>query len=374
MKVAMLGVKAVPAIGGIAAYTEEVGSRLAARGHEVVVYCRPRYLGPGSSGHYRGMERRITWGISSKYLDALTHTASALAAARRSGFDVLHFHGVGPAALVPLARGSGGAKVVVTVHGFEWQSQKWGRAARACLQAADRFCLRAADAITVVSEAMLARYRSGDGRPVLFIPTGVARPQLRPPRRIREWGLAGDDYLLFLGRLVPEKGCDLLLEAYRQAATDLRLVIAGEALHDAGYAARLRAQADARVIFAGYVQGELKEELLSNAYLFVQPSRLEGLPVAVLEAMSYGRYVLASDLPSNREAMDGSGLFFRTGDREHLRERLEYCLQAKEVVTAGRASVAARVCRERDWDRTVGMLEQLYLSLVRGQGAPPQSP
>ena len=361
----MIGVKAVPTIGGIAAYTEEVGSRLAQRGHEVTVYCRSRFLGADREPTYRGMQRRLTWGISSKHLDALTHTFSSVLAASRDDFDVLHFHGVGPATLMPLARAMSSAKLVATIHGFEWQSNKWGLGARVCLQATDRLCLGAADAVTVVSETMLERYAHRDGQRVAFIPTGVNEPVVRSPRLIRDLGLRGGDYLLFLGRLVPEKGCHLLLSAFGRIDTDMRLVVAGAGLHDDGYEAKLRSLADDRVIFAGYVSGDLKHELLSNAYLATQPSELEGLPVAILEAMSYGRFVLASDLPNNREAMGQFGTTFRRGDEQDLRERLAACVADPELVRSQTKDVAKWVQTQRSWDNTVDRLESLYTDLVR---------
>jgi glycosyltransferase involved in cell wall biosynthesis len=364
MKIGMIGVKAVPGIGGIAAYTEEVGSRLAQRGHSVTVYCRPRFLGNDRAPTYRGMERRVTWGISSKHLDALTHTFSSVLSASREDFDLLHFHGVGPAALIPLARGMSSAKIVATIHGFEWESRKWGLGAKACLRATDRVCLGAADALTVVSATMLDHYLGRDGQRVAFIPTGVSEPAFRRPRLIKDLGLSGGDYVLFLGRLVPEKGCHLLLSAYKQIATDTRLVVAGAAVHDGKYENDLKALADDRVIFTGYVNGDLKQELLSNTYLLAQPSELEGLPVSVLEAMSYGRFVLASDIPNNREAMGQFGLTFRSGDVHDLREKLTTCLDDPALVRSQARDVAKWVLTQRSWDRAVDQIERLYVELL----------
>ena len=365
MKIAMLGVKAVPAIGGIAAYTEEVGARLAARGHEVTVYCRPKFLNGDRTPRYRGMTRRVTRGVSSKHLDAITHTLTSVLDAVRRDFDVLHFHAVGPAALVPMARVASRAATVATVHGFDWGRRKWGPGAKLCLWLADELCLRRADAVTVVARAMLPRYRGRNHAKPTFIPTGVAEPRPRPPHLIRRLGLAGGDYLLFLGRLVPEKGCHLLLSAYRSLPTRMKLVMAGDAVHDSAYAARLRAAADHRVLFPGYVTGELKEELLSNAYMLVQPSLLEGLPVTVLEAMSDGRHVLASDIPNHQEALEGFGTLFRAGDAADLRQKLDFCLRKPDLIGSQGKRAGEWIRRERSWDRTADMLEELYAELVR---------
>ncbi|MGD0110328.1 MAG: glycosyltransferase family 4 protein [Armatimonadota bacterium] len=368
MKIGMIGVKAVPGIGGIAAYTEEVGSRLVQRGHSVTVYCRPRFLEADHAPTYRGMERRVSWGISSQHLDALTHTFSSVLSASRDDFDVLHFHGVGPAALMPLARGISSAKIVATIHGFEWQSKKWGMGAKACLRATDRVCLNAADALTVVSAAMLDRYSGRDGQRVAFVPTGVSEPIVRRPHLIRDLGLSGGDYVLFLGRLVPEKGCHHLVSAYKQIRTDMRLVVAGAAVHGGRYESALRNLADDRVIFTGYVNGDLKHELLSNAYLLAQPSELEGLPVSVLEAMSYGRFVLASDIANNREAMGQFGLTFRSGDVEDLQEKLTACLDDPTLVRSQALDVAKWVLTHRSWDRAVDQIERLYAEVLHQRG------
>lgn len=368
MKVAMLGVKGVPAIGGIAAYTEEVGARLAARGHEVTVYCRPHYLSNGRERWHRGMERRLTGGMRTKHLETLTHTLSGVLDAVDRGFDVLHFHGAGPAALAPMARALSRARIVVTIHGFEWESSKWGRGAKLALRAADRMCLRSADAVTVVSHTMWERYARRGARRAAVIPPGVTEPRPRPPELIRRWGLGEGDYLLFLGRLVPEKGCDVLLRAYRGLRTDKRLVVAGAGQHDGAYEEELRRLADERVIFAGYVEGDLKAELLTSAYLFVQPSRLEGLSIAVLEAMSYGRLVVASDLPGNREALGRFGVLFGRGDVEGLREALGSCLARPEAVAAQGPEGAEWVRREHSWERTAERLERLYVGLMPTRG------
>ena len=369
MKIAMLGVKAVPAIGGVAHYCEQLCSRLAARGHEVTVYCRPHYLNGDGRTYYLGIRRQMCRGIRSKHLDTITHTLSALANAAGEGYDILHFHAIGPGALAPLASLASRAKVVVTSHGLDWQRAKWDLAAKQFLKLANRISLSAADAVIAVSQVDQQYYRQTYRKQVHFIPTGMNLQPLRECSEIRRFGLEPDDYILFMGRLTPEKGCHYLLSAYLGLPTQKRLVFAGEARGDERYAARLRAMADGRVIFTGMATGRLKEELLSNAYLVVQPSEMEGLPIAVLEALAYGRCVVASDIPANTEALGGCGYQFRSKDIGHLGRVMRLLLARPDLVIAEFEKARGYIESERSWERNADLHERLYRSLLSNGGA-----
>ena len=368
MKIAMLGAKAVPAIGGVAHYCEQLGSRLAARGHEVTVYCRPHYLNGDRRLYYRGIRRQICHGVRTKHLDTITHTLNALLNAVGEGYDILHFHAIGPGALAPLASLASGAKVVVTSHGLDWQRAKWGPAAKQFLRLANRVSLSAADAVIAVSQADRLYYRQTCHRNVHFIPTGMNLEPLRECCEIRRFGLGPEDYILFLGRLTPEKGCHYLLSAYLRLATQKRLVFAGEARGDDQYAARLRAMADGRVLFTGMATGRLKEELLSNAYFLVQPSEMEGLPITVLEALSYGRCVVASDIPANAEALGGCGYRFHSKEVGDLARVMRLLLARRDLVRAQFERARGYIERDRSWDRNADLHEQLYQSVARAGG------
>jgi len=359
----MLGVKAVPAIGGIQLYTEEVGKRLVARGHEVTVYCRRQYMEDSVAPDYCGLMRRLTPGIRGKHLDALTHTATAAWHCRQHPPQIAHFHGIGPTAFAPLVRRGGRTKVVITVHGLDWQRGKWGRAAKACLRSTAGASLRWADAVTAVSRSVQRFYQEQFGQEIAYVPSGITPQSPEPPEEIIKLGLEPERYVLFLARLVPEKGCHYLLEAFRELDTDQRLVIAGGTNYRDPYVDRLHELADERVLFPGYVRGRLQRELYAHATLYVLPSDLEGLPLTVLEALSYGRCVLASDIEPNVEALGGCGYTFRQGDAADLRQQLTRLLGHPELVAAEREKAQSYIARERDWEKTTDAFEQLYSQL-----------
>ncbi len=367
MRIAMLGVKAVPCIGGIQLYAEEAGRRLVERGHQVTVYCRQQYLDGDLAPEYRGIRRRITAGFRGKHLDAPTHTLTAACDVLRRDYDIAHFHGVGPSAFASLLRLRPKTRTVVTMHGLDWQRAKWGWFATACLRTAARFGPGVADQITCVSRSDARFFEARLDRQVVHTPCAITEQPLAAPDEIRAYGLEGDDYILFVSRLVPEKGCHYLLEAYQRLKPDRKLVIAGGSNYADPYAESLKQQANENVIFTGYVRGKLLRELYSNAYLFVQPSDLEGMPFSLLEALSYGRCVLASDIPGNLEAIGGQGFTFQAGDVDELSAKLRSLLDSPDVVTAQRDSALEYVRRERTWDKTVDALESVYERALNGR-------
>lgn len=371
MRIAMLGIKSVPAPGGIATYTEQISARLVARGHEVVVYCRPQYVSDDESrplAPYRGIERRLCRGVRGKYLDAPTHTFSSALDTLRRDFDVIHIHGSAPGVVIPLLRLRRSRPVVVTIHSLDWEGRKWGRLATGVMSAAGRVPVRLADEMTVVSRRLQRYYRDRFGRETVYIPSGVEIPERRSAQEItRRWGLEEGGYILFVGRLTPEKGLEHLIPAYGAIETDRRLVIVGGANFEDPYITRLHECADDRVVFTDYQSGDVLSELYSNAYIYVQPSTLEGISMAVLEALSYGRCVLASDIPGNVEALGECGHTFAAGDVEDLREKLEMLLESPSLVEVEVERAVAHVRREHDWESTTDGLERVYESVTAGE-------
>lgn len=362
----MIGQRGIPAtFGGIEHHVEEIGARLAERGHDVVVYTRTNYA-HGRPSNVRGMQPRYLPTIGSKHLDAIVHSALSTVDAVIRGVDIVHYHAVGPgiAAIVP--RFLSPAKVVLTVHGLDADRAKWGGAARRVLGFAQWMSARVPDETIVVSKDLerhyLDRYR---GR-TTYIPNGVDEPARRKPEEIvRRYGLHGDDYVLFLGRMVPEKAPDLLVRAFRGLATDHRLVLAGGSSFTDGYVASLEALAamDPRVVMPGYVYGPVLEELYANATAFVLPSSLEGLPLTLLEAASVGVPVVVSDIAPNMEIIGRNGpghRVFRTGDQEGLRSALEAVLRDPIHERAGAERLRTKVIGSYRWQQVVDMTEAVY--------------
>ncbi len=374
VRIAFIGQRGVPAtIGGIEHHVEEIGSRLAARGHQVTVYARANY-GPERLAEHRGMRVRYVPTLPTKRLEALIHSGLSTAAATLPGehsHDIIHYHAIGPSVFSPLPRALSPARVVLTIHGLDQERAKWGLGARACLRAAGWISAHAPHATISVSRNLVDYYRERYGRTVHYIPNGVASPVVREPRQITDrWGLETGDYLLFLGRLVPEKAPDLLLRAFRQVHTPRRLVIAGGSSFTSGYVRLLNSLAaeDERVVTTGAVQGSLRDELYSNAAAFVLPSRLEGLPLTLLEAASYRLPVIVSDIPPHLEVLsrDTPGArLFPQGDQAALSRTLGAVLAALPDERRGAAELAERVVREYDWEVATDATETLYADLLR---------
>lgn len=366
MRVAMLGAKAVPAIGGVAHYVEEVGARLARRGYEVTVYCRPHFLGD-ERGDYRGMRRVVTAGVRGKYLDALTHTATATLHALASDYDIVHIHGAAPSVFSGLLQLRPNAHIVTTLHGLDWTGSKWGGLASNLMRAAAHFGTHTSDEIVAVSRWVADQSLLHLNREAVFIPTGVTPLDPVPAEEMLELGIEPGAYVFCASRLVREKGVHHLLEAWREVQAPLQLVIAGDCPYRDRYVHQLHSLADDRVIFAGYVKGRLLQELFSNARLYVQPSENEGLPIAVLEALSYGRCVLASDIPQNREALGPCGFTFRNKQPDDLARCLQELTDAPATLDEQYQKARDYVRRERSWELTTDRHEELYERLLLGK-------
>ncbi len=362
MKIAMLGLKGVPYPAGIENFTEQVGWRLADRGHQITVYVRP-YVEVGKS--YRGMQIKRLPSINTKHLDALTHTFLSTASALYSDFDLLHFHALGPSifSIIPRMRG---IKTVVHVHGLDWQREKWGKGAKMCLRCAEYTAAYFPHRTVVISKMLKEYFEQKYNLHVDYVPTGVETYQHRDPQQIKKWGLENGNYILFLGRLVPEKGCHYLIKAFEEVETSKKLVIAGESSHSDDYVALLKRDTNPNIIFTGYVQGTVLVEMFSNTYFYVLPSELEGLPHSLLQALSFGKCVLASDIAANMEALGDCGLTFRNKDCKDLKEKLQFLLSNPDFINAQSEKAKSRVHQNYAWDKVVDKLEKIYLECLKG--------
>jgi glycosyltransferase involved in cell wall biosynthesis len=378
LDIAMIGQKGLPAtFGGIERHVEEIGWRLAARGHKVRVYCRNSY-GEFGGSDYRGMELRVVPTVASKHLDAIVASATSTGLAMAARSDIVHFHALGPGLMAPLPRYLSRAGVVLTVHGLDHQRGKWGRGAQALLGSAHWMSGRVPKRTIVVSRDLQQHYRTEFGRSTDYIPNGVDDPPVLPPCRIvSELGLEPGRYALFVGRLVPEKAPDQLIRAFGAVPGDRKLVIVGDSSFSQDYTDHLKelARRDPRVVFTGFAFGDLLSELYRHAGVFVQPSLLEGLPITLLEAASYGVPVVTSDIAPHLEVMgpvSGPGRrTFPTGDVAAL-------TQALTAALAGTAPDCAAYRAERDgaddlrkevlagynWEDATDQLERLYLSVA----------
>ncbi len=364
----MVGQKGIPATyGGIERHVEEISARLVARGHDVTVYCRKHYNGEGED-YYRGVRLRRYPSIKTKHFDTASHVLRCSLEFLANRYDVVHFHALGPSifAYLPRLRRSSS---VVTVHGLDWERDKWGAVAAWALKQCEYPSIHFPSRTVVVSRTLHDYYMDKYGLETTIIPNGTNMPNPRPANKIRDVGLVPGRYILFVGRLVPEKGVHFLVEAFSKlgAVEDFQLVLAGGTSFSDDYVRELQKHESDRVHLVGYVYGDLLEELWSNAYLVVQPSTLEGLSISLLEALSYGRCVLTSDIPENLEVVNGSAPTFKSRDVDDLRAKLLYLLQNPGVVADYGQQSRDLVARDYSWGRVVDELEAVY---DRAVGAP----
>lgn len=324
MKIAMIGQKGIPSrAGGVEIHVEELAAGLVEMGQQVDVYCRKYYCKNRVKEH-RGIRLYYIPTISTKHLDAIVYTFIATIVALCKGYDVFHYHACGPSSLCWIPK-LFGKKVVCTTHGLDWKRAKWGAIGQEYLKFGEKIINKYADEIVVLNDPMKIYFDETYQRETNVIPNGVEEHEPLKAEIIKEkWGLTSGSYILFLGRLVPEKGVHYLIEAYQKMNTDKKLVIAGGSSHSDDYVERLAAMSldNDNIIMTGFVSGQTLEELYSNAFLYVLPSDVEGLPISLLEAMSYKRYCLVSDIKENTTTSNGKAAAFQKGNVEDLYEKL----------------------------------------------------
>lgn len=329
MKIVVTGTRGIPGIqGGVETHCQHLFPLLASRGHDVTVMRRSCYISeadPTENNTYRGVKLEDLYAPRRKSFEAVVHTFLAVMRARKMRPDVLHIHAIGPSLMVPLAKLLG-LKVVVTNHGPDYDRQKWGRIARFMLRKGEKMSARHADAVIVISKAIAATYSNEYGRTDTdLIFNGTPTPTLDSETDyISSLGLESRKYVVTLGRFVPEKRFDDLVRAFAKSApAGYRLVIAGDADHPDDYSRALKELCDANgVVRTGFIKGRALNQLMSHAALFVLPSSHEGLPISLLEAMSYNLDVLASDIPANRIPQLADEDFFAVGDVDTLAEKI----------------------------------------------------
>ena len=368
MRVAMIGQKGIPATyGGIERHVDEIARRLVQRGISVDVFCRLYYTPPGSEYHHIGLLRRPS--IHTKHLDTATHVTWATLESMCRNYDVVHFHALGPALFSSLPRLTG-SRTVVTVHGLDWQREKWGRFASWVLRRCEGPAAHFPNRTIVVSKTLREHFRAAHGIEAEYIPNGTLLPQPRPPRKLASLGLEPGKYVLFVGRLVPEKGVHFLCEAFSKIPTDMKLALVGGLSFSQDYVSLLKRYESDRIRLLDYVFGEALEELWSNAYCVVQPSTMEGLSIALLEALSYGRCVLVSDIPENMEVAEECAVSFKSRDVEDLRNKLQHLITHPEVVESYGDRARAHIAQHYSWDTVAESTAKLYEQLTGKQRSP----
>lgn len=368
LRIAMIGVKGIPASlamgGGIESHVEKLSKHLVARGHRVSVYVRP-YANPERKKHWEGVGLITLPTIWRKNFDAITHTLLASIHVLFQDVDVIHYHAVGPSTLSWIPRlFKPRAKVIATFHGRDRFHEKWSWLARAYLAFGEWAICRFPHVTIAVSHEIKTFCERMYGRDAIHIPNGVevARHAVGTDR-LRALGVTPGEYFLTLGRLIPVKAHEDAIRAFRHVQTTKKLLIIGDATFDSvQYQATLEklARGDERIVFMGRRIGDELQQLLAHCYAMIHPSRIEGLSVAILEAMSFGRLVLMSDIPSNRELIDHSGISYPVGDVASLRDMIQWLLSDPVLVRLRGERARDVVHRLYSWDRVIERIESVY--------------
>ena len=369
LKIAMIGHKRIPSReGGIEVVVEELSTRMAHLGHSVTCYNRRGHHVCGKeydsmrSSEYKGVHIKNVFTINRKGLAAMTSSVFGAICTAFGKYDVVHFHAEGPAFMCWLPK-LFGKRVIVTIHGLDHQRAKWGNFGKWYIMQGEKNAVKYADKIIVLSKNVQQYFKDTYGRETVYIPNGVNRKMIRPAKQINEkWGLEKDSYILFLGRIVPEKGAHYLIKAFRKIKTDKKLVIAGGSSDTNRYMDEIQAmsKADGRIIFTDFVQGRLKHELYSNAYVYCLPSDLEGMPLSLLEAMSYGNCCLTSDIDECTEVIGDEAVTFRKGDVVDLRDKLKGLIDDSKTVAEYKEAAADYIVGKYNWDDVVRETTALY--------------
>lgn len=371
INIAMFGHKRIPSReGGIEIVVEELSTRMVSLGHQCTCYNRKGHHVSGSEfdteieNQYNGVRLKAVPTIEKKGLAAVTSSFFAALLSAFGNYDVVHIHAEGPAAFCWLPRLLG-KKVIITIHGLDWAREKWhGGFGSKYIRFGERMAVKYANEIIVLSKSVKQYFEDTYGRETRVIPNGVTKPESIEPDLIKQkFGLDKDSYVLYLGRIVPEKGEHYLIEAFKKVSTDKKLVIAGGCSDSDEYMEKLKksAKGDERIIFTGFVQGQVLQELYSNAYVYVLPSDLEGMPLSLLEAMSYGNCCLVSNIAECTEVVEDKALSFEKSDIDDLKEKLQFLCNNPKKVEILKDGAADYICRKYNWDNVVEQTLELYV-------------
>jgi glycosyltransferase involved in cell wall biosynthesis len=363
----MAGIRGIPAnFGGSETAAEEIGSRLAARGDTVLVYCR-RHNSTSAARLFRGVQRVVLPSVKTFNLDTITHSVLAALHARLTRrADVVHFHGVGNALVLPLFGGSR-IKTVITIDGLDWERPKWGRFASWMLERSAGLAVRWADHLIIDNHPARDYFRERYGAASSYITYGADLTVPGSATYVHDCGLKPGNYVLFVGALVPDKGPDMLIEAYRRVATDRPLVIVGDSPFLPDYRAELHrlAEGDERIRFLGYVYGDQYRQLLANCAAYIHPLRADGTSPALLQAMAYGCCIVINSLPEALSAAGDAALPFMHNDVADLARHIQRVLDQPQLAAEYGQRARVKAETEYNWHAVTEAHRAIYASLAK---------
>ena len=368
MKIAVVGTRGFPGVqGGVEKHCEELYPRLVKLGCKVLVFTRTPYIPPEKRlNEWKGVKFFHLWCPRKKSLEAITHTFLAVILAKKWKPDILHIHAIGPALVIPFARALG-FKIVMTHHGPDYERAKWGNLAKKVLKLGEKRGVIHSNCIIAISKGIRKHIKAKFGKEAVFIPNGVCIPQIiSPGEELRRWELKPKEYVFTACRFVPEKGLHDLIRAYQRINNPLfKLVIAGDADHETFYSRELKklAAETPGVVLTGFVSGKRLGELFSNAGLFVLPSYYEGLPIALLEALSYGLPVLVSDIPQHKELPLENYRYFQKGNIADLSKKMLELFK-KGISEKEKEKYISLIRKNYDWDQIAKKTLKVYEEIL----------
>ena len=365
MKIAIIGQKGIPTIfGGVERYVEEISTRLAKKkDNEVFVYARS-YYSPRNIKKFKGVNIIHLPYINTKHLDAISHVfLSSLHAIFILKADVFHYQAIGPALcmIIPKIFRSK-AKVVFTFHCRDYFHKKWGFFARFMLKIGEMSGCYFSDEIIPTDKEVEKYIKNKYNIKTNFIPHGISEKSKREANEIKKFGLEKDNYILWVGRLIPHKGVCCLINAYKKINTDKKLVIVGPSFYTKNYEEELKkiSESNKNIIFLGVRHGKILEELFSNAYIFVNPSEQEGNPLVLTESAGFGNCILLSDIKVHKEVFKDLPFFFKSKNTKDLLNKLEFLLKNPKIVRERGSKISDYAKEKYSWDKTVDEIEARY--------------
>lgn len=378
MKVAMIGHKVVPSRrGGIENVLTTLCPLLVQSGIDVTCYNRTsdktegEYAAETDGGFYKGVRLKKAPTVKVRGIAAMLASYTAAVCAALGKYDIVHFHAEGPCAAMWLPK-LFGKRCVATVHGLDWQREKWGKGfASRYIKLGEKTLAGFADEIIVLSESAYDYFEKTYGRRARIIPNGIAKQTRRSADKITKlYGLCGDDYICVVSRLTAEKGIHLLIDAYNCTETGKKLVIAGDTSDTDDYVAFIREKAagNPNIIFTGFISGDVLDEIYSNAYAVCLPSDIEGMSLSLLEALAYGNALLCSDIPENTAVAEDKAVYFEKGNVDSLAARLREICVNEQLVKKLRQDAAEFILRKYNWNDVARATCALYEDVLKNSG------
>lgn len=370
LKIAMFGHKhMLSREGGVEIVVKELATAMALKGHQVDCYDRKtKHISDKTEvdnrNEYEGVNIIPVFTIEKRGLAALSSSFFAAIKTLHGGYDIIHIHAEGPAAMSWLLKAKHN-KIVVTIHGLDWQRAKWRGFAKKYIKWGEKQAVKHADKIIVLSQKMQEYFLTEYGRETVIIPNGANKPSTKTANLITKmWGINKDSYILYVGRIVPEKGINYLIDAWKSINSDKKLVIVGGSSDSENYMKELEKESSNNIVFTGFQQGQVLEELYSNAYLYVLPSDLEGMPLSLLEAMSYGNCCVVSDIPECLEVVGDKAAVFKKGNVEDLRRIIQELITNTKLVNEYKQGASEYICQRYSWADTTDKTLNLYKEIL----------